>query len=179
MQPSDSQLTGVPQTVIIDPNTGLPQNVVIIQQESSAPQVVGILVIIYGAIGVLGSVLGIFSSSLLTSEVDDALLDEYFTQLIIVSAISGILSIGTIISGIWINNRQTRGIQLAWLLIGVGLLVSIGQQLLIPAELSDPSGMGQAIGIGFSVVCNGICGVIVAIPLMVTGSGMDDSSLIG
>ena len=49
MQPSDSQLTGVPQTIIIDPNTGLPQNVVIIQQESSASQIVGIFVIIYGA----------------------------------------------------------------------------------------------------------------------------------
>ena len=179
MQPSDSQLTGQPQQIIIDPNTGLPQNVMIIQQESSAPQVVGILVIIYGAIGVLGSILGVFGSSFVASEVDDAMLDEYLTQLILVSALSGILSIATIISGIWINNRQTRGIQLAWVLIAAGLLVSIGQQLLLPAELSDPSGMGQAIGIGFSVVCNGICGLIVAIPLMVSGSGMDDSKLIG
>ena len=49
--------------------------------------------------------------------------------------------------------------------------------MIIPAELSDPSGFGQAIGIGMSVVCNGICGLIVAIPLMVSGSGMDDSKL--
>ena len=112
MQPSDSQLTGQPQQIIIDPNTGLPQNVMIIQQESSAPQVVGILVIIYGAIGCLGAALGIFGSSLLASEIDDALFDEYATQLIIFSVLSGILSIATIISGVWINNKQTRGIQL-------------------------------------------------------------------
>ena len=55
MQPSDTQLTGEPQPIIIDPNTGLPQNVMIIQQESSGPQVIGILVIIYGAIGMMGA----------------------------------------------------------------------------------------------------------------------------
>ncbi|RAH12586.1 MAG: hypothetical protein CMB05_003875, partial [Methanobacteriota archaeon] len=59
MQPSDSQLTGVPQTVIIDPNTGLPQNVVIIQQPSSGPKIIGILIIIFGAITVLSEVISL------------------------------------------------------------------------------------------------------------------------
>jgi len=166
-----------PQTVIIDPMTGLPQNVIIMQQPSSAPQVVGILVIIYGAISFLGSALGVFGSSLLASEVDDSLLNEYATQLIVFSLASVFISIATIISGVWINNRQTKGVHLAFVAIGVGLLLSILQQMIIPAELSDPSGVGQAIGIGMSVVCNGICGLIVAIPLMVSGSGMDDSKL--
>ena len=168
-----------PQQIIIDPNTGLPQNVMIIQQQSSSPQVVGILVIIYGAIGVIGSALGIFGGSLLASEIDDALFDEYAMQLMIFSGLSGILSVATIISGIWINNRQTKGIHLAWAAIGIGFVLSVAQQLLIPEELSDPSGMGQAIGIGFSVVCNAICGLIVAIPLMVSGSGMDNTKLLG
>ena len=66
MQPSDSQLTGVPQTVIIDPNTGLPQNVVIIQQESSAPKVVGILIIIYGAIMGVLTLIAMLGVSLIT-----------------------------------------------------------------------------------------------------------------
>ena len=68
---------------------------------------------------------------------------------------------------------------MAWAAIGIGFILSIAQQLIIPEELSDPSGFGQAIGIGFSAVCNGICGLIVAIPLMVSGSGMDNSKLIG
>ena len=166
-----------PQTIMIDPMTGLPQNVIIMQQPSSAPQVVGILVIIYGAISFLGSALGVFGSSLLASEVDDSLLNEYATQLIVFSLASVFVSIAIIISGVWINNRQTKGVHLAFVAIGVGLLLSILQQMIIPAELSDPSGVGQAIGIGMSVVCNGICGLIVAIPLMVSGSGMDDSKL--
>lgn len=179
MQPSDSQLTGEPQPIIIDPNTGLPQNVMIIQQESSAPQVIGILVIIYGAIGMMGAALGVLGSSFLASEIDEDVMDEYAMQLIIFSLLSGILSLATIISGVWINKKQKRGIHLAWAAIGVGFILSVVQQLIIPEELSDPSGLGKAIGIGFAAVCNVICGLIVAIPLMISGSGMDDSKLIG
>lgn len=179
MQPDDNEpmISGQPQSIMIDPMTGLPQNVIIMQQPSSAPQVVGILVIIYGAIQALGSVLGVFGSSILASEVDDSLLNEYATQLMVFSLASVLLSIATIISGVWINNRQTKGVHLAFAAIGAGLILSILQQIVIPAELSDPTGVGQAIGIGISVVCNGICGLIVAIPLMVSGSGMDDSKL--
>ena len=52
----DTQLTGVPQQIIIDPNTGLPQNVIIIQQPPPGPKIIGILIIIFGAITILGEV---------------------------------------------------------------------------------------------------------------------------
>jgi len=168
---------GQPQTIIIDPNTGMPQNVIIMQQPSSAPAVVGVLVIIYGAILLIASLFGVLGSAFLASEVDDALFSEYALQLTIFYLITIVLSVGTIVSGVFINKRQTRGVHLAWATIVAGLIMSIIQQMIIPAELSDPSGLGQAIGIGFSVVCNGICGLIVAIPLMVSDSGMDDSKL--
>ena len=168
---------GQPQTIIIDPNTGMPQNVIIMQQPSSAPAVVGIFVIIYGAISLIASLLGLLGSTLLAAEVDDKVLDEYALQMAVFSIIGFGLSVGTIISGVFINKRQTKGVHLAWVTIAAGLLISIIQQMILPAELSDPSGLGQAIGIGFSVVCNGICGLIVAIPLMVSDSGMDDSKL--
>ena len=66
MQPSDTQLTGVPQQIVIDPNTGLPQNVVIIQQESSAPKIVGIFVIIWGSNNERLSLIAILGVSLIT-----------------------------------------------------------------------------------------------------------------
>lgn len=166
-----------PQSVMIDPYTGLPQNVIIMQQPSSAPVVVGIFVIIYGAISLIGSLLGLLGSTFLASEIDDKVLEEYALQLVVFSSFSFLIAVGTIVSGVFINKRQTKGIHLAWVTIAAGLLLSIIQQIIIPAELSDPSGLGQTIGIGFSVVCNGICGLIVAIPLMVTDSGMDDSRL--
>ena len=170
--------TGIqPQTIMIDPNTGMPQNVIIMQQPSSAPAVVGVLVIVYGAISLVASLLGLLGSTLLAAEIDDKILDEYALQMAVFSIIGFGLSVGTIISGVFINKRQTKGVHLAWVTIAAGLLISIIQQMILPAELSDPSGLGQAIGIGFSVVCNGICGLIVAIPRMVRDSGMDDSKL--
>ena len=48
-----------PQTIMIDPMTGLPQNVIMIQQPSAGPKVVGILVIIWGVISILGEVFSI------------------------------------------------------------------------------------------------------------------------
>ena len=165
-----------PQTVIIDPNTGLPQNVIIMEQPSSAPKVVGIFVIIYGAIGVLGSALGLFGSALL-SEIDDDLASDYSLHLIAFSLVSLVVSIGIIIAGTQINNRQGRGVHLAWAAIVANFILSITQQAVLPSELSDPSGVGQVINTAMNVVCTGICGLIVAIPLMVTGSGMDDSKL--
>ena len=48
-----------PQQIIINPNTGLPENVIIIQEPSSGPKVVGILVILWGAFSILGEIIGI------------------------------------------------------------------------------------------------------------------------
>ena len=171
---------GQQQQVMIDPNTGLPANVIIMQQPSQAPQVVGILIIIYGGLNVLASLLGLFGASMLGSvEVDDsALLDEYSMQLMVFSLAALVLSAVTIVSGVWINNRQTRGIHLAWVAIGLSMLMSFIQGAIVPTELTDPSGYGQMFGIVANVVCTMICGVIVAIPLMVANSGMDQSSLI-
>ena len=170
---------GQPQQVMIDPNTGLPSNVIIMQQPSQAPQVVGILIIIYGVLNVLGSLLGLFGASMLSSvELDDPLLEEYSMQMMVFYLVAVVLSAVTIISGVWINNRQTRGIHLAWVTIGLSMLMSFIQGAIVPTELTDPSGYGQIFGIVANVVCTIICGVIVAIPLMVANSGMDQSSLI-
>ena len=165
-----------PQTMMIDPMTGLPQNVIIMEQPSSAPQVVGIFVIIYGAIGVLGSALGLLGSALL-SEIDDDLAGDYSLYLIAFSFVGMAIAVVTIIAGIHIKNRQGKGVHLAWAAIAVNFIIGAAQQVALPAELADPSGLGQAINIGLNIVCNAICGLIVAIPLMVTGSGMDDSKL--
>ena len=43
----------------------------------------------------------------------------------------------------------------------------------------DDGGLVQAIGTVFVVICNGVCLGIVAIPLMVSNNGLDDSKLFG
>jgi biopolymer transport protein ExbB/TolQ len=37
----------------------------------------------------------------------------------------------------------------------------------------------SGIAIGISAVCSAVCGLIVAIPLMISNNGLDDSKLFG
>ena len=183
MQPSDSQLTGIPQTVIIDPNTGLPQNVVIIQQESSAPKVVGILIIIYGAIiGVL-TLIAMLGVSLITdpdSEIYSKDVADSPTMMYVILGVAVLCCIGQVVSGIFMNQKKKMGIHLVWVTILISFAADILMEFTYPEYIAAQAGaMSTSVNIAFSGVCSVICGVIVAIPLMVTGSGMDDSSLIG
>ena len=182
MQPNPAPepvIFGEPQQMMIDPNTGLPQNVLIIQSPSAAPKVIGILVIIYGAIVALGSVLGLVGTSLLASvEIDDDLITEYATHIMIFSFLSLILSVGTIVSGVWINQRRTKGIHLGLIVIAATFVISVIQQFTLPPELVETFG-GTAADLGIELVCNAICGLIVAIPLMISNNGLDDSKLFG
>ena len=63
---NDTMIFGSPQQVIVDPLTGMPQNVLIIQQPSNAPKIVGILVIIWGSVLTIISLIGLLGLSLYT-----------------------------------------------------------------------------------------------------------------
>ena len=182
MQPSDSQLTGVPQSIYIDPNTGLPQNVVIIQQESSAPKVVGILVIIYGAIlGVL-TLIAMLGVSLITDRNSDIYSSDVAdspTMMYVILGIALLCCIGQVVGGIFMTQKKKMGVHLVWVTIIISFAADILMELTYPDYIAAQAGsMSTSLNIAFSGVCSVICGVIVAIPLMVSGSGMDNSSLI-
>ena len=183
MQPSDSQLTGVPQTVIIDPNTGLPQNIVIIQQESSAPKVVGILIIIYGALMGVLTLIAMLGVSLMTDPDSDLYSKDVAdspTIMYVILGIAVLCCIGQVVGGVFMNQKKKMGIHLVWVTILISFAADILMELTYPDYIAAQAGaMSTSMNIAFTGVCSIICGVIVAIPLMVTGSGMDDSSLIG
>ena len=46
-----------------------------------------------------------------------------------------------------------------------------------PSGLEANAGLFAGIGMIFIVVCYGICGLIIAIPMMISNNGLDDSSL--
>lgn len=182
MQPSDSQLTGVPQSIIIDPTTGLPQNVIIIQQPSSGPKIIGILIIIFGAITILGEVASVGQSI------------SYGGLLLVFSAVNVIVGGGYIAGGYMIQAYQQRGIHLSLLMLGISTIVAVLMLTMMPNLIDDVaedqdltddereqleanSGLIAGLGAIFIVVCNGICGLIIAIPWMISNNGLDDSSL--
>lgn len=184
MQPSDTQLTGVPQQIIIDPNTGLPQNVIIIQQPSSGPKIIGILIIIFGAITILGEV----------ASLGDTI--SFGGLFLVFSAVNVIVGGGYIAGGYMIQAYQKRGVHLSLVMLVVSTIVGVLMLTMMPdliddiaedENLSDDereqldanSGLLAGVGAIFIVICNGICGLIIAIPLMISNNGLDDSKLFG
>ena len=173
-----------PQQIVINPNTGLPQNVIIIQEPSGGPKVVGILVILWGVFSILGEVIGI----------SDTL--EFGGYFIAMSIVNVGLSAGFIAGGIMMTNYQKRGVHLSLVMVAISAVIGIAAIMMMPDiidDLVEEEGLtdeeredveaysGAIMGLGaiFVVICNGICGLIIAIPLMISNNGLDNSSLFG
>ena len=173
-----------PQQIVINPNTGLPQNVIIIQEPSGGPKVVGILVILWGVFSILGEVIGI----------SDTL--EFGGYFIAMSIVNVGLSAGFIAGGSMMTNYQKRGVHLSLVMVAISAVIGIATIMMMPDiidDLVEEEGLtdeeredveaysGAIMGLGaiFVVICNGICGLIIAIPLMISNNGLDNSSLFG
>ena len=185
MEPEEPQLVGTPQPqpIIIDPHTGLPQNVIIIQQPSSASKVVGILAIIWGVLNLGGEAYSLG---------DTLAIGGLFVGF---SAINVLIYGGFIAGGVMMTSYKKKGVQICLLMVVLSAIMSLALIAFVPeiidsavedgdltddeAEALEGSGALVGIGIAASVICYGICGLIVAIPLMVSNNGLDDSSLIG
>jgi hypothetical protein len=170
---SNQQLVGqvAPQAMMMG---GMPGNVIMVQQPSAAPKVIGILSMIYGAFGIFGSLMVVVGASLFGDIMEEADIGIDGNMLMIIAIVGFVTSIGWIVAGVWMNGRQRRGVHLAWLL----LLFEFVLDIVISLTGTGTGVEVGALGIGMSVVGTGICGVIIAIPLMVSNNGLDDSSLI-
>ncbi len=162
----------------------IPGQVIMVQQPSSAAKVIGVLIIISGCFGVLGGISEIFSAQ------------SYSSMVIpLVFAIVGIASSSaSVLGGYWMTNYERRGVQLVLITVLVGFITASASTLVLDdlmEEELDNGGITQEeydasqgvlafIGAAFIAavaVCYGICGLIVAIPLMSANGGLDDSSL--
>lgn len=171
-----------PGTIMIDPNTGLPQNVIIMQQPSAAPKVVGILVIIWGSIFTILSAIGVIGLSLYTDSDSDMYVKQVAdspTILYLITGISIFAFIGQIVGGSFMVQKKKMGIFITWACLVVLFIGDIAIELVYPdLAASQPNDLGTSLNLGFSAVCSGICGLLVAIPLMVSGNGMDGQNQI-
>ncbi|MEK9651691.1 MAG: hypothetical protein VW102_05785 [Poseidonia sp.] len=156
-----------------------------LQPPSSAPKVIGILVIIYAVFGVLGNLLGLLSSLSMSN-----------STLIAFDVVNLGAGVATLVGGVMLVKYQRKGVMLLLVAIGLSTAVGVGQmtmteeiydQMLADEDISqeeydmimETSGLIQGIGTVMVVLCGGMCGLIVAIPLMVSNNGLDDSKLFG
>ncbi|MEC8540979.1 MAG: hypothetical protein VXY53_03975 [Candidatus Thermoplasmatota archaeon] len=162
-------------------STGFGNQVIMLQPPSSAAKVIGILLIIWGAINsvfLLLAMLGWSDSTIREEQGIDGLS-------IALNVVSGSISIGTsLIGGIWMMNYQRRGVYLVLIGIVIGFLFSIVLSFTGSTDVAaQDTGLNESvvssIAVGISAVCSAVCGLIVAIPLMISNNGLDDSKLFG
>ena len=171
-QPSESvMITGTPQQI-----TGTQHQMILMQQPSSAPNVIGVFVIIWGGLQILSTIGGAFINDLLpeASQVDATM--EWYDYLF--SLLSIAFGLGFIYGGYAITNRQKFGVHLTWALLSVGLVLGIVMAFFEPMP-DAPDGqevnknLFLGIAIGGQLFCNAICGLLVAIPLMANNTLME------
>ena len=171
-QPSEPvMITGMPQQIM-----GTQHQMIMMQQPSSAPNVIGVFVIIWGGLQILSTIGGAFINDLLpeASQVDATM--EWYDYLF--SLLSIVFGIGFIYAGYAITNRQKFGVHLAWILLSVGLVLGIIMAFFEPMP-DAPDGqevnknLFLGIAIGGQLFCNAICGLLVAIPLMANNTLME------
>ena len=162
----------------------VPGQVIMVQQPSGAAKIIGILIIISGCFGVLSGIVSIFDSLSYSSVV--------IPLILAVLGLAG--SAASVLGGYWMTNYERRGVQLVLITVLVGFITASASTLVledIMLEELDNGNMTQeeydltqgfmgALGgimIAVSAVCYGICGLIIAIPLMSANGGLDESSL--
>ena len=164
-------ITGMPQQI-----SGTQHQMILMQQPSSAPKVIGIFVTIWGAFQVLASFGGLFANEAISdlTQVDATM--EWYDYLF--SLISIAFGLGFIYAGYAITNRQKFGVHLTWILLSVGLVLGIVMAFFEPMpDAPDGQEVNKSLYLGFAIggqlFCNAICGLLAAIPLMASNTLME------
>ena len=162
----------------------VPGQVIMVQQPSGAAKVIGILVIISGCLGVMSGLMEIVGSLSYSS-----------IAIPLILAILGLAgSAASVLGGYWMTNYERRGVQLVLITVLLGFITASASTFilgdLLQEELDNGNmtqedydatqGFGAILGgimIAVSAVCYGICGLIIAIPIMSANGGLDDSSV--
>ena len=156
----------------------MPGQFIMVQTPSSAPIVIGSLTIVYGAIMAILSIIALFALSWYGGSDSDWGEGAPIGELIGTILVQLMLLIVICVGGVMMVKRKKMGTHLCLIAIGLSFIFDIGAEILFP-EISalDSNSFGTGTNIVLSGFCNLFCGLLVSIPLMISNSGLDDSSL--
>ena len=178
--PEETTLSGTPNAAPDGDQSAYSQPAVMVGPKSSLPKIIGILMMIYGVIMGLLSVLG-----LATTEDTIAMYEEIEIEVNpIYMWVQGIVPVGVnfaiVYAGHQVRNYQRSGVMLGLYAIGALLVVQLIGTVLFAdamAEMAGDSGMGAiagSIGAFFQVFCAAICGLLVALPILASADSLED-----
>ena len=150
-------------------------------EKSQIPQVLGVFVMIYAGLGLLGaasSLIGVFVPEAGTGIPSWILIGQTFSGLIVSAA--------TAYAGFLIYSYKKKGIWISLIAIGCGWVFTTIWTLLssdyVEQNIADANGGADIAGVGdilaggsaiCGFICAGICGIIVLMPLFFANHGME------
>ena len=180
-EPQETTFSGTPNAAPAEAPAGaFDQPAVMMGPKSSLPKVMGILMMLYGAVMGLLSVLGLLVVGATVSDYEDSGIDVNSTFMYADALVDVAFLFVVAYAGYQVLNYQKSGVKLALYAIGVDLVMGLIGALFMAdmmAEIAGDSAFGSTMGgIGafMSVFCAAICGLIVALPLLASGDSMED-----
>ena len=183
-------MQGIPPQQIIEGhisqgavNTPFTEPVVMTGPPSEAAKVIGILIMVYGGIAILGGIVNAFAGPLLGAWAGslDPTAAQYMTPnwVYYAQGFLGLVSgVAYLYSGWLTQNFERRGIHFTWIILGITMIFGTILVAVIPypdVEGMD-SGTMKIISAGSAAlggICGaGVCGLLAAIPLFISNNGM-------
>ncbi len=154
-----------------------PEGAILIEKQSNTPTFIGVLMGIAGLFGVLGGAWG-----LMMAADNIALLDEMNEDMDVKidiptwwiwtgSILQFLSGIAMLAGGVFLTQRKKLGVFLGLGSVGISVVQGLIESSLMAQVYSDLGADAAGIaGIGmiFTIVCNAICGLIIAMPLMMS-----------
>jgi len=171
--PDSNMLSGTPATPeVVQQTVFVNQAPVLPVQKNKAAEVIGWLVVVYGGFILLGSLFSMtdigatdFAGNPITTPV------AYKA----ITLISGLIAAGLyFVGGFKMTKYEKKGIWLIFAGLGITWISGVIAQTFLGDSMGEGTGVLLAGTSGVcGLVCAGICGLIVAIPLMLSDSGME------
>ena len=178
--PEETTLSGTPNAAPGGDQGAFSQPAVMVGPKSSLPKIMGILMMVYGVLAGLLSLLSLAGTGDTITSLEEIGIETNSIFMWVQSVIGVGVPIVIAYAGNQVRNYQRSGVMLGLYAIGAQLVVSLIGTVLIAdamAEMAGDSAMGAAagsIGAFFQVFCAAICGLLVALPILASADSLED-----
>ena len=178
--PEETTLSGTPNAAPDAGGGAFSQPAVMVGPKSSLPKIMGILMMVYGVLAGLLSLLSLAGTGDTITSLEEIGIETNSIFMWVQAVIGVGVPIVIAYAGNQVRNYQRSGVMLGLYAIGAQLVVSLIGTVLIAdamAEMAGDSAMGAAagsIGAFFQVFCAAICGLLVALPILASADSLED-----
>jgi len=178
--PEETTLSGTPNAAPGGDQGAFSQPAVMVGPKSSLPKIMGILMMVYGVLAGLLSLLSLAGTGDTITSLEEIGIETNSIFMWVQAVIGVGVPIVIAYAGNQVRNYQRSGVMLGLYAIGAQLVVSLIGTVLIAdamAEMAGDSAMGAAagsIGAFFQVFCAAICGLLVALPILASADSLED-----